>query len=280
MLFSTGGTAIKACSLGAWQVASFRSGVAVLALLACVPQARQGWTRRSWLIGIAYAATLVTFVLANKLGPAANAIYLQSTAPLWLLFFAPLLLKEKVRRIDLVVFACVATGAAILMSGGNAAGATRAGNLIGLLSGFAYAVTLAGLRWLGKTSGRGTAEGSVTAGNIIAFAACLPLALSGPAPDLKDGAILLYLGIFQIGLAYALLVRSVKQLPALQVATLLLVEPVFNPIWAWIFQGEKPGMRVAAGGLAILTGAFLRSTAPQGDRQEPPVVREPSPPRR
>jgi len=259
LLFSTGGAAIKACSLSAWQVASFRSGVAALALLACVPATRRGWTWRTGVTGVAYATTLVTFVLANKLGPAANAIFLQSTAPLYLLFLAPLVLRETIGRRDLIVFGLVAAGAALLL-GGTTAG-TKAGDMAGLLSGFAWAWTLIGLRWLGKRSSGGSAEASVTLGNVFAFAACLPMALSGFRMNLQDGAILLYLGVFQIGLAYALLVRSVKRLPAIEVATLLLAEPVFNPIWTWIFQGETPGPRVIGGGAAILTGALLRATS-------------------
>lgn len=258
LLFSTGGTAIKACSLDGWQIASFRSGVAALALLACLPEARRGWTWRGALTGVAYAATLVSFVLANKLGPAANAIFLQSTAPLYLLILAPLLLREKIRRIDLVVFCLVGLGVVLLIGGGGQSSGTA--NLVGLGSGLAWAWTLVGLRWLGKTPGGGTAEASVTMGNIIAFVACLPMVAGGFRIGMGDGAILLYLGVFQIGLAYALLTRSVRKLPALEVATLLLAEPVFNPVWAWIFQGERPGLRILAGGMAILTGAFVGAT--------------------
>jgi drug/metabolite transporter (DMT)-like permease len=234
--------------------------VAAIALLACVPATRRGWTWRGWLVGVAYAATLVSFVLANKLGPAANAIFLQSTAPLYLLPLAPLVLHERITAKDLVVFTFVAAGAAILMTSGDAALGFRSSDAVGLLSGLFWALTLLGLRWLGKSGGAGgTAEASVTAGNFIAFGACLPMAISAPQIGIQDAAILLYLGVFQIGLAYALLVRSVRRLPAIQVATLLLAEPVFNPVWAWILQGERPGLRVLAGGAAILTGAFLGS---------------------
>lgn len=98
----------------------------------------------------------------------------------------------------------------------------------------------------------------MTAGNFFSFAACLPMALAAtPALTLANVSILLYLGIFQIGLAYVLLVRSVRRLHALQVGTLLLAEPMFNPVWAWIFQGERPTPRVILGGIAIIGGAFL-----------------------
>ena len=98
LLFSTGGAAIKACSLSSWQVAGFRSGIAAVVLYILLPGARPsakpGWTWRTWLIGLAYAATMILFVLANKLTTSANAIFLQSTAPFYLLLLGPLVLAR------------------------------------------------------------------------------------------------------------------------------------------------------------------------------------------
>ena len=84
VLFSTGGAAIKWTTLTAWQVAGIRSLIAAIALLVLLPDARRHWSRRNWLVGIVYAATLVLFVTANKLTTSANAIYLQTTAPLYI----------------------------------------------------------------------------------------------------------------------------------------------------------------------------------------------------
>ncbi|HLS47395.1 MAG TPA: hypothetical protein VK012_02685, partial [Gemmatimonadales bacterium] len=91
LLFSTGGAAIKATTLTAWQVAGFRSGVAALVLFLLLPESRRGWSWRTLLVGISYAATLLLFVLANKLTTSANTIFLQSTAPLYILILSPLL---------------------------------------------------------------------------------------------------------------------------------------------------------------------------------------------
>jgi drug/metabolite transporter (DMT)-like permease len=89
VLFSTGGAAIKAATLTGWQVASFRSGVAALAVWLLVPAARGRWSRRVLAVAAVYAATMVLFVVANKLTTAANTIFLQSTAPLYVLLAGP-----------------------------------------------------------------------------------------------------------------------------------------------------------------------------------------------
>src|SRR3954454_3145644 len=101
LLFSTGGAAIKAAAFTGWHIASFWSGLAAVALWLMTPAARRGWTWAGALVGIAYAGCLTLFVLANRLTTAANTIFLQSTAPLYLLILAPWLLKEPVRRQDL-----------------------------------------------------------------------------------------------------------------------------------------------------------------------------------
>ncbi|MCP5120708.1 MAG: EamA family transporter, partial [bacterium] len=103
VLFSTGGAVIKATTLTGWQVACFRSGTAAVAVLLLIPAARRHWSPRTVSVGLAYAATMVLYVTSNKLTTAANAIFLQSTAPLYLLLLAPWLLKEKIRRADVLL---------------------------------------------------------------------------------------------------------------------------------------------------------------------------------
>ena len=107
-LFSTGGAAIKATALTGWQVASFRSGLAAVAVFLFVPLARKSWSPRVALVSLVYAATMVLFVVSNKATTAANAIFLQSTAPLYILLLAPWLLKEKPHRSDYLTMAALA----------------------------------------------------------------------------------------------------------------------------------------------------------------------------
>ena len=268
-LFSTGGAAIKAWALSGWQVACLRSGVAAVAVLLLLPAARRGWTRHTAAVGGVYAATLILFVLANKLTTAASTIFLQSTAPLYLLLLGPWILREPVRRRDLGFMAALALGMSMFFVGTDPARATAphplAGNILGAASGLSYAVTVTGLRWAARKDSleRGGATGSaaavVLAGNAMTFLACLPMSLPFAGVRPIDVAVLGYLGVFQIALAYALLTRGMQQVPALEAALLLLVEPILNPVWAWIVQGETVGPWSLAGGLVILAATALRT---------------------
>lgn len=261
-LFSSGGAAIKAVSLNAWQVASFRSAVAAAALLLMLPEARRRPTVRVLLVGVAYAATMVLFVLANKLTTSASAIFLQSTAPLHVLLLSPWLLGERIRRADLVYMGVLALGLGAFFVGLDPVSATAPnpalGNVLATLSGVTWALTVMGLRALGR-GGEDWSPASAVWGNVIAFLACLPLALPVEASRPVDWAVIAYLGVFQIALAYVFLIRGLKQVPALEASLLLLLEPVLNPIWAWMAHGERPGAWSIAGGLLILLATLAKS---------------------
>lgn len=280
-LFSTGGAAIKATSLTSWQVAGFRSGIAALAVLLLVPASRRGWSWRTPVVGTAYAATLLLFVLANKLTTSANAIFLQSTAPLYLLLLGPLLLREPIRRRDLGFMVAIGAGMVCFFVGTvppvRTAPDPMRGNILALASSVTWAFTLIGLRWLGSAGG-GSDSGSaglaaVVAGNVIAFGVALPFALPVLHATTPDWLTLAYLGVIQIGLAYVLLTRGMSHVPAFEASILLLCEPVLNPVWSWFVHGERPGAWALLGGAAILGATLGKTWLDTRGGREPDAVR-------
>ncbi len=264
ILFSTGGAAVKACSLNGWQVACFRSAVAVAAIYALVPVARRGWTLRVWAVGLAYGSTMIFFVLANKLTTAANAIFLQASAPIYVLALSPLLLSEKIRPRHLVFMAILALGMACFFVGSQPASSTAAnpmiGNILGACSGLTFALCIMGLRWLGRgVGGVGATSAAVCCGSLVALLLTLPMAFPVRSSTPSDWAIVVFLGVFQIGIAYAFLIRGIAGVPALETSLILLAEPVLNPLWAWLVHGEEPTAWALLGG-AIILGATVAMT--------------------
>lgn len=268
MLFSTGGAAIKGTSLTAWQVAGLRSLIAAIALVVLIPRARRHWSVRNWLVGLVYAVTLVLFVAANKLTTSANAIFLQSTGPLYVLLAAPWLLREHVRRKDAFFMLAMAAGLALVFAGKQVPLASApdpaAGNLLAALSGATYGFTVMGLRWIGSRDAEASLN-TVVAGNLCAAAACLPIGFPIHATPI-DWAALAWLGVFQIGCAYLLLSTGLQHVTALDASLLLLAEPVLNPVWAWAAQGERPGGWAISGGALILAATLARTLARRPSR--------------
>ena len=269
-LFSSGGTVIKATALTGWQIAAFRSVLAAAFLWLAVSGARRFWAPHTLLVGVAYASTLTLFVLANKLTTVANTIFLQSTAPMYLLVFGPGLLKEPLRLSDISLTLVMGLGMALFFVGTETPTAIatdpRLGNLLGALAGVSWALTILGLRWLG-TGDRPPEAGTqaVVAGNVIAAACCLPMAFPVVPTEWLDWGLMAYLGVFQIGVAYILMTRGMRGVPALEASLLLLLEPVASAFWAWLFHGEQPGPWSLAGSVLILAATVLRVLAGRRD---------------
>lgn len=254
VLFSTGGAAIKMAAFSGMQVASIRSGIAAAALLLWI-RGRITWSWPTLAIGAVYAATLTLFVTSTKLTTSAHAIFLQSTAPLYIVILAPLLLRERFRSRDLVFLAAVGTGLAMCFIGAQGATATApdpaTGNRLGVICSVMWALTLIGLRW-GERHGERIGISAVVVGNAMAFAVGVPFLSPLPSASAGEWATLAYLGIFQIGVAYIFLTNAVTHLPALDLSLLLLLEPVLNPIWTWLVRGEEPGIWTLWGGVIII----------------------------
>lgn len=261
-LFSTAGAAIKATTLSSWQVAGLRAAFAALTVFVLLPETRRHLTRRAAAVGVAYAATVILFVQANKLTTAANAIFIQSTSPLYILLLGPWLLRERVRRRDIAFLVAIVAGVALFFVDVDAPASTAPdplrGNLIALGSGFACGLMMVGLRWLAREE-RLSSASAVLIGNVLAALFCLPLALplSGVRP--LDLSIVAYLGIVQIGVAYFFLTKAMTHVGALETALLLFVEPVLSPLWAWLVHGERPGAWSLAGGGVILGATLVRT---------------------
>jgi DME family drug/metabolite transporter len=264
LLFSTGGAAIKGTALTAFQVAGFRSGVAALVLVLLLPEARRGFGRGLLPAALAYAACLVCFVAATKLTTSAAAIFLQSTAPLWVLVLSPWLLGEPVRLRDLPFLALAALGLLLVFLGSHDPAVTAPrpglGNAIALVSGFFYGLLIVTMRRLARAGEE--ADRSMPAmvlGNALAFAACLPFSLPLAGATAADAASIAYLGVVQIGLAYWLFNRGLRRLRAIEVSLLALLEPVLNPLWTWLLHDERPSVLALTGGALMLASLAARA---------------------
>jgi drug/metabolite transporter (DMT)-like permease len=121
----------------------------------------------------------------------------------------------------------------------------------------AFALCILGLRKLGARN-----VGAIVWGNALAALLSLPMALRGPAPTARDVGIVLFLGLFQLGLSYVLFARGVRHTPAVEASLLALVEPVLNPVWTFLLAGERPGPWAIRGGAIILAATLWRTLAP------------------
>ena len=254
ILWSTGGLAIKLVPLSAVGVVFWRSFVAGIFLLAVFRPSRARWRHAAPSTVVVYALMILTFVTATKMTPAANAIFLQYTGPLYVLALGPLLLKEPFRKIDAAAVAVALGGMSLFFVGRLDPGAL-AGNLVAVVSGVFFGLTILLLR----RDASGDAIPSVIAGNFAAAALALPFAWGHLGLDAKGVALVLFLGVVQLGISYVLFVGGLKTVPAAEASLLGMLEPMFNPLWAFLGLGERPSTWAALGGAIVLAAVAGRT---------------------
>jgi drug/metabolite transporter (DMT)-like permease len=253
LLWSTGGMAIKALAEPPLKIAFYRCGIAAVALLLLLRPRVARWSAE-FLVAIAsYAACLITFVVATRWTTAANAIFLQYSGVVWVLLFSPVVLKEPFRPRDAAAVAAALGGMALFFVGKLSYGG--AGDWVALLSGVFFATLVISLRRQGQAGARA----AVTWGNILGAAALLPVMPGQLSLTLRSAAILAFLGVFQIALAYVLFVAGLQRVTATQASLVGMLEPVCNPIWVFLAIGERPTGWAVAGGFVVLAAVAWRT---------------------
>src|SRR6266567_2824279 len=228
ILWSTGGLFIKATHLSAFELSFGRSLLAAVTIAIFTRKEGFGINPISALTAILYAALLILFVLATKLTTAANAIFLQYTAPVYVLILEPLFYKEKFRARDFMTMAACVAGMSLFFVG-KLRPQDVSGNLFALTSGVCFALFFLLLRH--SEARNVNRASSAIYGNLIVVLLCAPSFFGAMQRGISaaDFGCIAYLGIIQIGVAYLLftlaMARGVRSLDA---GIIGYVEPVLN----------------------------------------------------
>lgn len=251
---------IKYTTLDAFAVNAGRSFFAAVTVAIFTYKTGLRLDKFTLLTSFLYAGTLSCFVYANKTTTAANAIFLQYTAPIYILILSPFILKEKFRFSDLItVVACLAGMSLFFFEPQSSSTAPNVfwGNIVALASGVFFGLYFVMLRHPRSLRNRNSAL-SVFYGNIMIVLLMLPpLIQNPPRPAANDLFAILFLGVFQIGIAYVLFTKGIAAgVRSLDASIIGFIEPMLNPIWVFLILGEKPSGWAILGG-AIIVGAVI-----------------------
>lgn len=254
-LWSIAGIFIKLIPWNAFAISSIRSFVAGITLLVFIKINKYKiiFNKHTLVAGLFMGLTYTSFVLANKLTTAANAIVLQFTAPLFIVVFSAMLFHQKIRRNDMIAVLCTMVGIAMFFLD-KLKGGYLAGNIVAIMAGGFMACMYMAM---------GSAEGeehfsAILVGQIVAFLIGLPAVITtGPVFSLKPVICIVILGVLQLGIPYILYAKASEYCPPLACCLLGAVEPLLNPIWVLIFDGEKPGFYALIGAVIVVASVTL-----------------------
>lgn len=251
LLWSTGGMFIKLTSLDAYQVTFFRSLLAAVTVLLLTYKDGLKINAFGLFTSVIYATLLFLFVWATKHTTAANAIFLQYTAPIYILLLAPFIIGEKFHVRDLFTVILCICGMSLFFVG-KLEISDYEGNIAALLSGVflgLYIMLLRHPRAAGLNSNI-----AVIYGNFMLAAVNLPAGITAvPTMTAMDWFAVSFLGIVQIGISYVLFIKGVTGgTRPLDASIIGFIEPLLNPVWVFIFVGEQPSSWAILGGAIII----------------------------
>ncbi|SPF36878.1 conserved membrane hypothetical protein [Candidatus Desulfosporosinus infrequens] len=252
ILWSLGGLLIKSVNSNPLAIAGTRSAIATVVLLLVRRKPKFTWSFAQIGAALAYAATTILFVTATKLTTAANAIFLQSTAPIYVALLSAWLLKEKIKLADWITVMIVMSGM-ILFFLDNLSTTGIVGNLIAATSGISFALFAIFMRMQKD----GSPLESIILGNLLTAAIGLPF-LAHSVPDSSGWVCLAILGVVQLGIPYILYSKAIVHVTALEAILIPVIEPLLNPVWVFLMLGEAPGPLALLGGLVVLVAITIR----------------------
>jgi drug/metabolite transporter, DME family len=252
-LWSLAGVFIKALALNPLTIVFYRSLFAALFFAPLVKSRAVKFPAPLFVSALSYTAAVSAFVAANKLTSAANAIVLQYTAPIFVFIFARFLFRERISRPNLVALGACTLGVVVIYAG-SAELRDVQGVGVALFSGFCFAVYMTNLRFLKNTDARWLTFANNAACSLL----LLPWVAGALALDLVDAAILVVMGVAQLGVPYFLFSKGVEKISLQEASLIVLVEPVLNPIWVAAAYGEVPGAATLIGGGLILSSLAAR----------------------
>lgn len=254
-LWSIAGIFMKLLPWNGFAVAGLRSLIAglTIAVYILLKGMHIMVNRRTVITGIFTACVYTCFAVANKLTTAANAIVLQFTSPVFIVIFSALILKKRIRRSDALVVCFTLAGIALFFFD-----QLQPGYILGNFVAIAAGMFMAGMFMaVGELEGEERFSG-ILIGQSLTFLAGLPFVIATrPEFTLVSTLSILILGVFQLGISYVMYVESSKYCPPLACSLLGAAEPLLNPVWVLIFDGERPGIFALIGGVIVVVSITL-----------------------
>jgi len=271
VLWSTSGLLIKLLPWNALAISGTRSGIAALVILAYLRRPVFTWSFAQIGGAIAYVCSQTFFVAATQLTTAANAIFLQYTAPVYVALFGAWFLKERVRPGDWLSMVAIFAGM-FLFFAGDLSPEGYLGNVFAICAGISFAAMIVFMR----KQKDGSPVETALLGNVLALAVGLPFIVSelagGPVLDSQDWGVLAFLGVFQLGVPFILYSKAIRALAAVEAVLIQTLEPILNPLWVFLVIRETPGPLALIGGLIVLAAVTARAVISAGRKRRGPVV--------
>lgn len=250
-LWSIAGIFIKMIPWNPFVISGLRSliAAAVVAVFMYVTKKQVKINRASVISGFFIMGTFFAFVSANKMTTAANAIVLQFTSPVFILIISALVFHQRFHKADLITVVVTLFGISLFFFDKLGSGSLL-GNCLGIIAG----LFMAGMYVVTGRTDEDSRMSGILLGHVFTALIGVPMIFVFPTP-VSSTAIwsILALGVIQLGIPYILYGLAVKSCPPLACSLIGAIEPLLNPVWVFLFNGEVPGLYALIGGVIVIS---------------------------
>jgi drug/metabolite transporter (DMT)-like permease len=257
LIWSANGLLIKLVSWSPMSISGFRSFFAAAVLLPFLGKPRHLISFDTLVGSLGFAAALITFVMATKLTTAANAIFLQLTAPIYVALLSGWILGERIRVLDWVITGIIISGM-LLFFGDNLTVDGFWGNICAIISAICWALFVL----YSRRQKDDLPLKIPILGHIICALLGIPFILSAGPPE-SGWFWIIPMGAVGAGLSFVLYTAVIKRLKAIEAVITQTIEPIFNPVWVFLVIGETPGPLALLGGMVVLSSVTLHAVLRQ-----------------
>jgi len=257
--WSFAGALSKSLPWNSFTINGMRSLVAAVLLAFARRGVKVKLTKGTLLGAAGTALTGVLYMIAVKLTTSANAIVLQYAMPAFVILFSWIFYGQKPGARQLVIAACIMCGV-VLCSWEGLTGGNVLGDAIALMA----AVTFSLVFFCARMPGADPRDYSY-----LGMVFCAPFALNaffdpGVTANPVHWLTAVALGFCLAG-GYFFISKSMSNVSPVSAALLSNLEPILNPVWAFLLVGERPGSLTVVGAGIVLAAATVYALMPARD---------------
>lgn len=254
LMWSIGGLFIKLVDLSPIAITGTRSIAAALVFLVYLKRPQWHWNRYFVTGVFSYSSMMLLYVFSIRLTTAANAIFLEFTAPIYVVILGYYILNERITLFDVLSMFVIFSGMTLFFID-ELTFYGFWGNIMAAVAGVCLGIVTVMIR-----KEKESAFQIVLAGNIVTAIICIPFMFSGfNETTSADWLMIFALGIIQLGIPYILYTKALRHVQALDAILVSMIEPILNPFWVYIFIGERMGEWALIGGILVLSGSIGRA---------------------
>ncbi|WP_342618047.1 EamA family transporter [Rhodoferax sp. GW822-FHT02A01] len=208
-------------------------------------------TRAELWMSLLSSGAMVCFIAAFFFAPVADVVFIYSAFPVITLLLSALVLRTRVRTVDLLCTLTVVAGMGLIVWGQSSMHSLL-GSALSLLATLLFALITVGI----KRHPQAQMIKVTYMGTFLAALAMAPFSTFANTST-QDLAWLWLYGVLNVGVGFGLYLLGVRRTKAVLASLVCMIEIPLAPLWVYALFGEKVAQQSLIGGAVIVLAVLV-----------------------